>query len=358
MSIYGPEINVATTSEASAANVDLSSVLKKSGGRMTGRINMGNKKITDLADPTEDQDAVTTRYVTNLTSYVNDRNVSKSGDTMTGNLAMGGNKITEVGNPEENQDAASKGYVDEKIESHYHYNSHKFIGRYIGLPQGDGSYTYLGPRTKKNIRLDSGIEVSIKYDNQDTDNLTVVNQQPLITTITTSTRRNRSNNKDLGTFTLLNLLKVKFKAFISAPWTLIFSAKLGTSLHSRRVRESMIDFDQNKVLDFDWDRNSFTYTIKRNENILSSNTVQVNTDSFNHFTFRYANNSLDFFLNGQKIKSHDNAGLNLLGEIIFGFDEMGILDFYDRKLTIHEIPEHFVVNHETNFTNDNNIFHI
>ena len=43
--------------------IDLSGYLEKSGGTMTGAINMGSNKITNLATPTADADAATKKYV-------------------------------------------------------------------------------------------------------------------------------------------------------------------------------------------------------------------------------------------------------------------------------------------------------
>ena len=54
---------------------------------MAGPLNMSNNKITHLANPTADKDAVSR-------VYGDGRYVKKSGDTMTGNLALGGNYIT------------------------------------------------------------------------------------------------------------------------------------------------------------------------------------------------------------------------------------------------------------------------
>ena len=54
---------------------------------MAGSLNMSNNKITHLANPTADKDAVSR-------VYGDGRYVKKSGDTITGNLALGGNYIT------------------------------------------------------------------------------------------------------------------------------------------------------------------------------------------------------------------------------------------------------------------------
>ena len=95
MSIYGPTRTVVSNVEA--PTVDDSAFVRKTGTRMTGRINMGNKKIVNLADPTDEQDAATARYVSNYVSYLNNIKLDKSGGTLTGSLDMSGEKITRVG---------------------------------------------------------------------------------------------------------------------------------------------------------------------------------------------------------------------------------------------------------------------
>ena len=49
MSIYGP---TRKTSTQNVDTVDHSVYVRKTGARMTGRINMGDKKVTSLAEPT------------------------------------------------------------------------------------------------------------------------------------------------------------------------------------------------------------------------------------------------------------------------------------------------------------------
>ena len=54
---------------------------------MAGPLNMSNNKITHLANPTDDKDAISR-------VFGDGRYVKKSGDTMTGDLALGDNYIT------------------------------------------------------------------------------------------------------------------------------------------------------------------------------------------------------------------------------------------------------------------------
>ncbi len=95
--------------------------LKKAGGTMSGAINMGSKKITNVGTPTNDTDAANKKFVEDaiadavfegkdidLSGYL-----QKSGGTMTGVLAMGGNKITNLANPTANTDAVPLGYAND-----------------------------------------------------------------------------------------------------------------------------------------------------------------------------------------------------------------------------------------------------
>jgi len=74
----------------------------------TGLPTANSQRLTNVANPTNAQDAATKAYVDTADAL----KVTKAGDSMTGALAMGTNKVTGVGNPTNAQDAATKTYVD------------------------------------------------------------------------------------------------------------------------------------------------------------------------------------------------------------------------------------------------------
>lgn len=93
--------------EESAEQNDISLRVKEGGAGFDGL----NKRLLNLSDPVDNQDAATKNYVDTNDAL----KVSKSGDSMSGNLAMGSNKITGLSNPSDDQDAATKDYVDDVI---------------------------------------------------------------------------------------------------------------------------------------------------------------------------------------------------------------------------------------------------
>lgn len=101
--------------------------VKKTGDAMTGILNMSTNKVTNIADPTANGDAVNKKYVdaiateteTNLKGYVDSKitnlengstalpYVKKTGDSMNGVLNMSNNKVTNVADPTANGDAVN-----------------------------------------------------------------------------------------------------------------------------------------------------------------------------------------------------------------------------------------------------------
>ena len=90
--------------------------LSLSGGTMSGSINMNSNKITNLPEPSVDNDAATKYYV--------DNHIAGGGDFMangsipaTGDFNMNNHKIIGLATPTETTDAATKQYVDSTVSS-------------------------------------------------------------------------------------------------------------------------------------------------------------------------------------------------------------------------------------------------
>ena len=115
--------NAATAAGNAQSTAD--AALPKAGGTMTGAINMGYHYITNLsANPLEDHYAVRKDYVdraeARATAAANNAQntanaaLPKAGGTMSGAINMGSKKITNLAAPTNNADAANKSYVDGK----------------------------------------------------------------------------------------------------------------------------------------------------------------------------------------------------------------------------------------------------
>lgn len=87
--------------------------LPLSGGTMTGAIVMNNQAITGLPTPANPTDAVTKKYADDLKAQM----LPSSGGAMTGAINMGNNTITALGAPVGDTDATNKEYVDGAITS-------------------------------------------------------------------------------------------------------------------------------------------------------------------------------------------------------------------------------------------------
>ena len=85
---------------------------------MTNHLNMNNKKIINLVTPTNNSDAVPKKYVDDSVSNQDFSSFFKidGSRTMTSDLNIGGHKIINLEDPASDSDAASKKYVD----SHLH----------------------------------------------------------------------------------------------------------------------------------------------------------------------------------------------------------------------------------------------
>jgi Phage T7 tail fibre protein len=82
-------------------------------GTATG-LNANGRRVYNLAEPTDPQDAATKNY----TDTQDNLRLKRDGtQAMTGNLPMGGNKITGLGTPTDPTDAVTKAYTDAGIAS-------------------------------------------------------------------------------------------------------------------------------------------------------------------------------------------------------------------------------------------------
>ena len=81
---------------------------------MTNHLNMNNKKIINLVAPSNNSDAVPKKYVDDSLSNQDFSSFFKKdgSDTMTSDLNIGGRKIINLEDPTSDSDAASKKYVD------------------------------------------------------------------------------------------------------------------------------------------------------------------------------------------------------------------------------------------------------
>ena len=94
---------------------------------MTNHLNMNNKKIINLVAPTNNTDAVPKKYVDDSLSNQDFSSFFKKDGsrTMTSDLNIGGHKIINLEDPSSDSDAASKKYVDRHLHqtqvqpSHY-----------------------------------------------------------------------------------------------------------------------------------------------------------------------------------------------------------------------------------------------
>ena len=73
---------------------------------MAGGLDLNNDKITNVADPTEDDDAINKRYLESATNNF----LRRDG----GDLNLDNNKIVNLSEPTEVQDATTKQYVDSR----------------------------------------------------------------------------------------------------------------------------------------------------------------------------------------------------------------------------------------------------
>lgn len=115
-----PATKAYTDSKITEVNASIENIENQLDGSnpMPGDMNMGDHKITGVADPTEPDDAANKNYVDNSIAEAIEEApfIKPDGSTpFTGDINMGGHKVTNIGTPEADTDAANKGYVDDAI---------------------------------------------------------------------------------------------------------------------------------------------------------------------------------------------------------------------------------------------------
>ena len=98
---------------------DLAYLKVDGSNKMTNNLNMENKKIIKLLTPTDDTDAATKTYVDDKSTNPQDLSpyLKKNGsDLMTGNLNLSGHKIINLEDPVSDNDAVNKIYMN----NHFH----------------------------------------------------------------------------------------------------------------------------------------------------------------------------------------------------------------------------------------------
>ena len=106
-------VNKGYIDTALAAKPNVNQVVLRDGSQdMTGNLNMSQKKIVNLADPTGRNDATGKGYVDRL--FLDALRLDGS-SKMTGNLDMSLNKIINCGQPTSARDVTNKAYVDSEV---------------------------------------------------------------------------------------------------------------------------------------------------------------------------------------------------------------------------------------------------
>ena len=143
---YDPAGSNLTSTNVQGAIDELDSKkLDKSGGTMTGGLNMGGNILNNLPTPTANNHATRKDYV----DTADNLRVSKTGGTMSGNLNMGTtNRVTQLQDPVNNLDAANKRYADSvgAGAGNNSQNGYRIIGP-IKLAWGRAVTTGTGPET-------------------------------------------------------------------------------------------------------------------------------------------------------------------------------------------------------------------
>ena len=204
---------------------------------------------------------------------------------MTGDLSMGNHKLTDVANPENDGDAVNKQYVDAVKP----YN----LGRYIVFPYDEAKY-YFSVRAKKNVDLDSGLQAEIKNYLADM-NMNVYNNHPQDITINMANLELLPNpGKDLAKMVLNSPIGFNLQPFVMESWTLLVSEKPGDSPPFSYGPSSIVLSNGSPIRTM-WRGQSLAYGVN-NENY----EVNLDTTELHHVAIVYndSDNKLTFWVNG------------------------------------------------------------
>ena len=140
--------------------------LALTGGRMTGFINMGTHEITNLAIPTGNNNAATKKYADDLDTAVRAKitqektalqnlirqKLALTGGTMSGDLNMGDQKITNLAAPTDQTDAATKDFVEKSHVSQSGLQQNVFLYQMLDVNESssESNITVTGIKTFPN----------------------------------------------------------------------------------------------------------------------------------------------------------------------------------------------------------------
>lgn len=211
---------------------------KKDGSvAMTGNLNVGGFKVTNMGEPTDAGDATNKNYVdTNLASqkstieneykqYVQENTVAPN-KPIEGSLDLGGNTIENVGTPVNPTDAANKQYVDDTIEA----------SRQVIVLKGTNTVTELGSAYTSGKYVIVATESGVFYNITD---YAVNDSQVKISYVVSFS----SATAETG--------YLKFDTVVTTAATLlsaIFPADISTADANLAVADGLIGFNDKRVL--------------------------------------------------------------------------------------------------------------
>ena len=311
---------------------------------VVGNLDMKQFQIINLRQSGRDRsDAATVGYVSDWIGRINNNKVDWRGGTMTGDLNMGTHKLKQPGNPEDEEDVINKRYFDRIVQHTKPYD----IGRYIVFPHADGTETFHGAGSRRNIDLDSDKVFEIFNNNvHNPQHIAPFQSNPGFSSTPVPVQ-----GKEKVMFLLNKPHPISLANVNIDPWTVMFSVQTHyppentphTFLHFGDRRNS----NEHHNIQISWGSNTFTYQIDRQD----PTTIKIDTTKTNHFALRYSNNTLDFWVNGVSKKTH-KLTLTNFREVALLQNVYGVVSIYNRALSKLEIVEHYIKYHIKPFTDN------